>query len=101
MAGEITTRRLEALLDGLPEDNAITRAVNDGRAWGTTHALLWQVLGTLVNIAGLIRAALQIKTNTFKWPVDPWTKVDDGKTIGRVDKDDQVDAISYLSQMYD
>lgn len=86
---------------GLPEDNAIARAFNGGRAWGTHHALMWQILGGLTNITGLIRGALGVKTNTFKWPKDPWSKSDDGKTIGTVSPEDQGAAISFLGSMYE
>lgn len=100
MAGRITSRRLEVLLAGLPEDNAITRALNDGHVWTTTHVILWQMLGKLTDLAGLVRSALQIKGNKFKWPRDPWTKAEDGKSIGHVAKEDQPLAVDYLTSMY-
>ncbi|ATW62875.1 hypothetical protein FGG65_gp13 [Corynebacterium phage phi673] len=99
MAGRITARRLEVLLSGLPEDNAITRALNDGHTWTTTHVILWQMLGKLTDLAGIVRSAVQAK-GKFKWPKDPWTKPDDGKTIGHVAKEDQPLAVDFLTSMY-
>lgn len=100
MAGRITSRRLEVLLAGLPEDNAISRALHDGRTWGTTHVILWQILGRLADISSLIRSALKAK-GSFKWPQDPWSKAEDGKAIGHVAKEDQHLAVDFLTSLYD
>lgn len=99
MRGEITTRRLQVLLAYLPEGSALHRAQTDGKIWGLTEAIQWQVLGQVSRLNSYIRSWLKIKPHQdkFVWPSTPWEEQEKNTTkYGKVAAEDQDDAVAYL-----
>ncbi|CAB93920.2 gp14 [Corynebacterium phage BFK20] len=86
----------------MPPDNAITRALNDGKSWTMDNAIAWTALGKLTEIEKYWRARLNIKTRPEKWPETPWdqnTGSGKVKRHGQVAEEDRQDAVDYLLTM--
>lgn len=92
----MTTRRLVALINGLPEGSALHRARNEGRTWTTDHALLWHLAYMLQRVEGVLGAqGVRRQPKPVKKKKTPWDD-DTVKRTGRVEKGDELAAIRYL-----
>ncbi|MDK8637536.1 hypothetical protein QP866_06805 [Corynebacterium imitans] len=96
--GEISTRRLRALIQWLPPGNAIDRARDNGRSWGLDQQMVWQLLGELRRLNMYTRAELRVKPHQdkFVWPTTPWEPDEESTRVGAVSKRDQQAAAAYL-----
>lgn len=94
--GTITTRRIVALINGLPEDSALHREFNDGHTWTTGNTLQWTTIFWLRRLESMLAAqGVQKQPKKVDHPRVPW---EDGKTkrTGRVDAGDEQAAVNYL-----
>lgn len=100
--GNITTRFLMALISGLPDDTALSRAQEGGKPWYLRDMVQWEILHQLVinNVYWAAKLSGK-KQDEVKWPKDPWEDV--GKaastTHGRVEKGDEEAALAYLMSL--
>ncbi|GAA1417917.1 hypothetical protein [Corynebacterium durum] len=97
--GEITTRMLVALIEGLPEDSYLQRVMNDGKPWTTMHAIMWQILHQeAVNNVNWAAKLSGKKQDYPDWPEDPWDKTNKTKQKhhGLVERGDEEAAVNYL-----
>lgn len=103
MRGEITTRRLQVLIDGLGEGSALHRAAQEGKNWSLSDAILWQILGQLTRANLYWRALLKIPKHKdkFEWPKTPWDEQENQATrYGDVAPEDQDAAVAYLMSLH-
>lgn len=88
------------LIDGLPDDNAITRAMRPEKHLDLTERLLWEILGQSYHMVAFWRAYLRIKPDKdkFAWPATPWEEPAAKQQIkmGKVDPADQQAAMEFL-----
>lgn len=87
------------LIAGLPDDNAIARAVRPEKHLDLTERLLWEILGQSYHMVSFWRAYLSIKPekDRFAWPATPWEKsTGAGTRVGKVAPGDQEAAMEFL-----
>ncbi|MGO3179881.1 hypothetical protein [Corynebacterium variabile] len=94
--GTITTRRIVALINGLPEDSALHREFNDGHTWTTGNTLQWTTIFWLRRLESMLAAqGVQKQAKKVDHPRVPWED-DKVKRTGHVEAEDQEDAVAYL-----
>lgn len=92
------------LLEWLPEDSAVARALTDGHTWTSVHALLWEIahrqsVSHHLSAAQVSRGVMK----KIKFPKKlrfPWSKPESGTRYGHVRKEDQQAAAQYLLDMF-
>jgi hypothetical protein len=85
-----------ALINGLPEDSALHRAMNGNHLWTTEHSLQWSTIFWLRRIESMLAAqGVQKRPKEVKQPKVPWED-DTVKRTGHVEEEDQEDAVKFL-----
>lgn len=99
--GLISARRLQVLIDWLPEGSALHRARAEGKTMTLSESVLWQMYGQLVRANAYAFAGFQIKKNSdkFSWPASPWEESEKQKRVGAVAAGDQRAALDYLMSL--
>lgn len=90
------------LIDGLPEDSALHRAINKGRLWTLDRQILWLIAGQTVRTAAYTRASAGVKKHRDlpAWPDTPWDESENTPTrYGKVAEADRSAALEYLSAL--
>lgn len=100
MRGDITSRRLKVLIDGLPEGSALHRARLDGHEWTSVHDLLWTLVQAVPRREKLLARQLnKQQAQGLKMPklkTYPWDPDQDQSRYGKNNAGDEEAALSYL-----
>ena len=87
------------LIENLPADSAVYRAMNDGHTWTWVEAILWQILH---ETKVLDQRAVWAKGKKPKWPkwrALPWKKATTEKKIGNRGTRSTADVVDYLKSL--
>lgn len=87
------------LIDGLPDDSALHRAINGGKSWNLDRQISWFIAGQAFRTAAYVRAQAGVKKHRDlpDWPATPWEESESApKRYGKVAEADRAAALEYL-----